>query len=767
MMARQADNPRHPDALTGREQAILERLSAGLSDQQIAAALFLSHNTVRWYNRQIYSKLGVSSRTQAVARAKALGLLGSADAAAPPPAPKPVFPAQITPFVGRDRETSDIKRLLQNTRLLTLTGVGGTGKTRLALHAASDLLDAFADGVYFVDLAPVNDAALVTRTVAAALDVYEHPREPLLDTLKRALAGREILLVMDNFEHLMAAAPLVADLLAAAALLKVIVTSREALRLSGEQEYQVPPLSLPAVEAATPAEIAASEAGALFVQRVQMMQPHFALTADNAPAIAQICVRLDGLPLAIELAAARCKLLTPQALVERLDSRLKLLTGGARDAPARQRTLRDTIEWSYNLLDSAEKVLFARLAVFRGGRSLDAIEAVCGQGLGVDVLDGLASLVDKSLVHQNDTAHGEPRFVMLETIHEYAWAQLQASGEGDTLQGQHAGHFVALAERAEPELRMAPHVRWFQRLTLEQDNVRQALAWSVSPQGDARLGVRLVGAIWLFWFAYGHHAEGLRWTQRLLPHLHKAPENQQARFLVGAGNMTMTSDPSAARPLFLRALDISRQLGDQPGSAWALAHLASATPNKAEALATAEEALSIFRDLNHPPGIAHTLNVIGEIARHAGDDAHARRAYEECLAICLRTGETRRVAIMLFNLAFLFQHAGDHAGALDAARRAMQMAHDMNNRGEVAWCLPIIAGSIAALDQPERAARLLGMSQSFLERLGTFMLPADKREFDRIRAEVCLQMGDAAFEAAVTAGRRMKLDEAIEEALRP
>ena len=761
------NKPRHPDALTGREQTILARLAAGLSDQQIAAELFLSHNTVRWYNRQIYSKLAVSSRTQAIARAKDLGLLGDADAAALPPAPKPVFPAQITPFVGRDREIGDIKRLLQNTRLLTLTGVGGTGKTRLALHAAADLLNDFADGVYFVDLAPVNDAALVAKTLAAVLDVYEHPSEPLLGTLKRALAGREILLLMDNFEHIIAAAPLVADLLAASALLKVMVTSREALRLSGEQEYQVPPLSLPSVEAATPAEITASEAGALFVQRAQMMQPHFALTDDNALAIAQICVRLDGLPLAIELAAARCKLLTPQVLAERLDSRLKLLTGGARDAPARQRTLRDTIEWSYNLLDSDEKTLFARLAVFRGGRSLDAVEAVCGQGLSSDVLDGLASLVDKSLVHQNDTAQGEPRFVMLETIHEYAWEQLQASGEGDALQRGHAEYFVGLAERAEPELRMADHVRWFQRFALEQDNARQALAWSLSPQGDASLGARLVGAIWLFWFAYGHHVEGLRWTQRLLPHLREVPESQHARFLIGAGNMTMTSDPDAAKPLFLRALDISRQLGNAMNNAWALAHLASITPNKGEALANAEEALSIFRELNHQPGIAHTLNIIGEIARRAGDDAQARRVYEECLAICLRTGETRRVAIMLFNLAFLFQHEGDHAGALDAARRAMQIARDMNNRGEVAWCLPIIAGSIAALGQPERAARLLGMSESFMERLGAFTMPADKQEFDRIRGEVCLQMGDAAFEAALTAGRRMRLEEAIEEALRP
>lgn len=749
-----------PVQLTGREKEILARLAAGLSDQQIAAELFLSPNTIRWYNRQIYSKLGVGNRTQAIAWAQELGLLEDAKAASPSSASREILPVQATPFIGRSHEIAEVKRLLQGSRLLTLTGAGGTGKTRLALNVASDVFDDFADGVCFVDLAPVHDPALVAKTIAAGLDVFEHPKEPILDTLKRALVGRDLLLLIDNFEHVITAAPLVSQLLAASLQLKALITSREALRLSGEQEYQVPPLSLPAAKMASIQDVTASEAGTLFVQRVQMVQPHFALSAANAPAIAHICARLDGLPLAIELAAARCKLLTPQALLDRLDSRLNMLTSGPRDVPARQRTLRDTIAWSYNLLDGDEQALFARLAVFRGGCSLEAVEAVCGHGLSLDVLDGLASLVDKSLVQQKETPGGEPRFVMLETIHEYAWERLETSGEAEIIHRWHAEYFVTLAERAEPELRLAPHIRWFQRFELERDNVREVLEWSLGP-GDVRLGVRLVGAIWLFWFAYGHHGEALQWVQRLLAHLHETPQSQHARFLIGAGNMVMTGDFDTAKPLFLRAFEIARQLGDKPNTAWALTHLASVQSEKADAMAIAQEALSLFRELDHQPGIAHTLNVIGEIARQAGDDAHARRAYEECLAVCLKTGETRRVAIMYFNLAFLAQHEGNHVGTIEATRRALQIAYDMNNRGEIAWCLPIIAGSMAALGQPQRAARLLGTSESFLERLGTFILPADKHEFDRIRAEVCAQLGEAAFQAALAEGRKMTLEQAV------
>lgn len=751
------------ERLTKREREVLKRLSAGLSDQQIAAELYLSSNTIRWYNHQIYSKLGVRSRTQATVRARRLGLLEDADSPDSAPAPSHHLPVPPASFIGRDREIAEVKHLLATSRLLTLTGVAGTGKTRLALRVAMDVLDDFPDGVYFVDLAPVNHPAVVIQTIAAVLEVFEHPGEPLAATLKRALVQRDMLLLLDNFEHVMAAAPLVSELLTASPGLKVMVTSRESLHLSGEHEYTVPPLSLPPVEAPSIQTVSDSEAVSLFVQRVQQLLPRFALNADNAQAIADICRRLDGLPLAIELAAARCKLLTPQALLTRLDSRLTVLSGGMRDAPARQRTLRATLEWGFDLLDDEEKTLFARLAVFRGGCSLDAVEAVCGHDLSVDVLDGLASLLDKSLLQQKETPAGEPRFLMLETIHEYAWECLETSGETDAVRWRHARYFVELAERAEPELRMAPQIRWFQRFGLEQDNVRGVLEWSLSA-GDVSLGVRLAAALWLFWYAYGHHAEGQQWTQRLLVRLSEVSEEHHARFLLGAGNMAMTSDARTAMPLFVRALDISRRLGDRLSAAWVLAHLAVGIGDD-EAMRTAEEALELFRALGYQPGIAYALNVVGEIARFRGDDLRAREAYEESLDVCFQTGETRRVAILYFNLAFLAQHEGDHTGALTATRQALQIAREMQNRGEMAWCLPIIAGSLAALGQPQRAARLLGASESFLERIGAFNMPADRQEFDRIRAQVTADLGDAAFEATLAEGRRMTLEQAVAEAL--
>jgi predicted ATPase/DNA-binding CsgD family transcriptional regulator len=750
--------------LSNREAEILEHLSAGLSDQQIAANLFLSPNTIRWYNRQIYSKLGVGSRTQAIARATDLGLLGKADSGSPSPRLKHNLPTQFTSFIGRDREIAEVKYLLETSRLLTLTGMGGIGKTRLALQVASDMFHDFADGVYFVDLAPINDPTLVPKTIAAIFDVFEHPREPLLDTLKRALRGRELLLLIDNFEHVITAATLVSVLLVASQHLKIMMTSREPLRLIGEQEYPVPVMSLPSAEGASIQDVTTSEAGALFVQRVQMMQPRFTLNSTGAPVVAQICNRLDGLPLAIELAAARCKLLSPQALLDRLDNRLNTLTSGSRDAPMRQRTIRDTLEWSYNLLNSEEKALFIRLAIFRGGCSLDAIEAICGHNLTHDVLDILASLVDKGLVQQRETTQGEPRFIMLEMIHEYAKEKLATHDEVEAMYRRHAEYYTELAERAEPELRMAPHIHWFQRFGFERDNVRQVLEWSLS-QGEISIGMRLASALWLFWFAYGYHIEGQAWTQRLLAHFNETPENLHAKFLIGVGNMAMASDLEVAKSLFLRAVEISQRLRDKANIAWALAHMASTKLAEPEAVTLIEEALLLFRELNHQSGIAYALNVSGEIARHAGHDALARRHYEECLEVCLKTGETRRVAIMFFNLAFLAQHEGNHTDALASTRQALRIARDMNNRGEMAWCLPIVAGSMAALGHLHRAAHLLGTSESFLERLGALILPADKREFDRIRTEVSLQLGEVEFQAALAKGRTMTLEQAVEYAL--
>src|ERR687893_813113 len=405
------------------------------------------------------------------------------------------LPAQPTPLVGRERELGEVRDLLraEEVRLLTLTGPGGIGKTRLGLQVAAELVDEFEDGVFFVALAPITDPALVASAIAEALGVVEAGDQPLEEGLKGYLRGKELLLLLDNFEQVLGAAPLVGELLSVCPKLKVLATSRSVLRVYGEQEFPVPPLELPDHKRLLSVErLTQYEAVRLFIERAKAARPDFSVTNENAPAVAEICVRLDGLPLAIELAAARIKLLTPKAMLERLGSRMKLLRGGSCDLPERQRTLRGTIEWSHALLEESDQVLFARLAVFSGGRTLEAIEAVCDTegDLPVDALEGVSSLLDKSLLVREETSEEESRFVMLETIHEYAREKLHESGEAAELSRLHAEYFLAFAEEAEPELEGTEQAPWMERLEADYDNCRAALSWLLEV-GEAELALRI------------------------------------------------------------------------------------------------------------------------------------------------------------------------------------------------------------------------------------------------------------------------------------
>lgn len=758
-------NAGSPEQLNTREREVLTGLAAGLSDQQIADTLYLSVNTVKWYNRQIYSKLGVRSRTQAIAYAQESGYLGGSVLQTRPSAPQPHLPLQATSFIGRSSDIAQVKHLLSRCRLLTLTGAGGIGKTRLALQVVAEVARLFPDGTYFVDLAPLADHTLVAQAIARSLGVFESAVTSLAETLKHVLAEQEALLLIDNFEHVIEAAPLISALLAASPRLKLIITSREPLRLTGEQEYPVPPLSLPAVDAVSAQTLADSEAGLLFVQRVQLAQPQFAVNDDNAPAVAQICTRLDGLPLAIELAAARCKLLTPKALLARLqgahdDSPLRALAGGSRDAPPRHRTLRDTMAWSYALLTEDEKTLFARLAVFQGGRSLEAIEAICAEGLAIDVFDGLASLVDKSLVQQRETAEGEPRFTLLEMIHEYAREQLEASGEAEWIRRRHAEYFVALAERAEPELRSARYDEWCRCFELELDNLRAVLGWALHG-GDVTLGVRLASALGLFWYGKGHHVEGIRWTQHLLQRLDEVPVAYHAGFLLSAGHMACMHDLDRAQRLFRQALETGRNLGDPLQTAWALTFLGYAmmrTPQAA--MPIAEEGLALFRKLNHLPGVAQALNIVGEIARSGGDDRRARQAYEDGLVVSQQIQERRRICYLFVNLAYIALHEGDHAQVMALGHQALRLAQQRQDRRDMAAAVEILAGSIGMTGQLRRAALLLGAVDADYTRTGAFRQPADAPEINQILAILRAQLGDDAFQAAWAEGQQMTLEQA-------
>src|SRR5215204_5645368 len=430
------------------------------------------------------------------------------------------LPLQHTPLIGREREVEEVCARLRSpgVRILTLTGPGGAGKTRVGLQAAAELLMEFEDGIFFVALAAIADPALVASTIARTLGLTESSTQPPEQLLKGYLHDRQTLLVLDNFEQVLESAPLLDELLSAAPNLKILATSRTPLRLYGEHEFPVPPLSLPDPGSLPPVEhLTRYGAVRLFVERARAVKPDFSLTEENAPAVVEICARLDGLPLAIELAAARTKLLPPRAMLDRLGDRLKLLTGGARNLPQRQRTLRSAIEWSYELLDAGEMTLFSRLAVFSGGCTLEAMEAICDaeSELPMDILEGTSSLMDKSLLRQEEGAEGEPRFVMLETIHEYGRERLNKSGEAEEIRRLHAEYFLALAELGESKLRGPEEAKWLECLEIEHDNMRDALSRALDAE-EAELALRLAGALWRFWWMRGYYDEGRRWLEAAL-----------------------------------------------------------------------------------------------------------------------------------------------------------------------------------------------------------------------------------------------------------
>jgi predicted ATPase/DNA-binding CsgD family transcriptional regulator len=629
----------------------------------------------------------------------------------PPPGDKAqlvthTLPVQLTQLVGREQEVQAIQASLlrPEVRLLTLSGTAGVGKTRLALEVAQELVHDFADGVHVVSLAPLSDPDLVIPAIAHGLGLMESGSQPILELLKVSQHDKHRLLLLDNFEQVITAAPLLAELLEGCSQLKLLVTSREVLRLRGEHQFAVPPLSLPNLKHLPDAQsLAHVPAVHLFLQRAQALQADFQLTTDNAATIAEICLRLDGLPLAIELAAARIKLLTPQALLTRLDRRLHVLTGGARDLPERQRTLRNTLAWSYELLTSYEQLLFRRLSIFVGGCTLEEIEAVCAalDDEADHVLEGVASLLDKSLLHQTEQKGAEPRLVMLETIREYALEASASSGEIEDTRRAHAAYYLRLGEEAEPELVGPLQTVWVQRLERAHENLRAALQWLLEQaegggdRSSREMALRLSAALWLFWDVRGHASEGRTFLERALVLSEGTVTTHRLKALKGAANMAVYyDDTERGDALCKEILTLSRELGDRDGVAHTLylrGIIAGRRNDLAAACTLLEEALALWRELDVKDRMAWALFFLSWQVRQQGNYARARVLCEESLTLHREKGNTRGIAYTLSELAvILLVTQGDLATGRALLEESLALARELGDRINMARCFSLL-----------------------------------------------------------------------------
>nr|QEO74338.1 transcriptional regulator, SARP family [uncultured bacterium] len=687
----------------------------------------------------------------------------SVSAAAPPTN----LPPQTSGLIGRGRELAEVTSALRSTeaRLVTLTGPGGTGKTRLAVEAGRELLGDFPDGVFAVDLAPLSDAGLIASPVAQALGVVETPAAPLAEALARHLADKRLLLVLDNFEHLLEGAPLVSKLLSAARGLKVLATSRAPLRLSAEREYAVEPLELPPAASLMPppGELARVASVALFVERARQAKPSFGLTQGNAREVAEVCRRLDGLPLALELVAARVRLLTPRAMLDRLDHSLRLLTGGARDLPTRRQTMRGAVGWSYDLLEGAERAALRRLAVFVGGCTLGAAEAVCGGG-GGDVLEALGSLVEKSLVRQREQGDGEPRFTMLEVVREFALEQLEAAAEAGAVRRLHAEFYAELAEVAEPELRAGKSARWFETIEQEHDNLRAAVGWGLDQRPETAL--RIVGALSGFWFRRGYLSEGVRMTKEALERSgEEADAKLRAKAYVGAGSLSWRQGDLGAAELFtLKGLPLAREIEERLWICSCL-HLLGVVKHQqgdlVQAQASAEECLALARELNDRRIISLSLNSLGEIARQMEDYEAAREYYEESLTLAGQASAKHLVPVYMLNLASVACLRRDYQSATSFALEGLKVSEEFGNKIVTGTALGVFAALAVAAGEPEKAARLWGAAQAIFDAADFKLDKTDQGFIDRYVGEARAAVGDEAYEAAFREGRAMRFEHAV------
>ncbi len=689
-------------------------------------------------------------------------------------APTTNLPTQLSKFVGREKEIAQLKKRLAENRLVTLTGSGGVGKTRLAIQVASELLSEFPHGAWLVDLASLADPALVPQTAATVLDVKPQGNQPVLAALSDYLRAKKLLLVLDNCEHLIeACAQLAESLLRTCPDLRLLTTSREALGVEGEATVRVPSLSLPSSQNTTFAAIAEAEAVQLFVERAAAALPGFTLTEANAPTVAQVCRRLDGIALAIELAASRVKLLKVEQIAARLDDAFRFLTGGSRTALPRQQTLRATIDWSYTLLSELERRLLCRLSVFAGGWTLEAAEAVCaGQGIEpYGILDLLTQLVNKSLVAAEREQGEEARYRLLETIREYALERLAASGESENIRREHARFFLGLAQEAEPHLTSAARGVWLERLKIEHDNLRAALQ-RASESGEALTGLQLATALHWFCYLLGYLSEGRSWLEGALAQatILDAPA-ARAKALSGAGNLAwFQGEYTVARSMLEESITISRALGPpgKPNLAYALLWLGLVTRDQgdpAAARSLLEESVAICREIGDRWMLALALVSLGRTVTLSGDPAAARSILEEGGTIYREIRDKWGLAVSRNNLGLAALREGDYIRAVALYQEGVTLFWQVGEKVFAARCLEELAWAVSMQGDYGRATRLFGVAEAQREAFAVYMPPAARTEHDRNVAAARAQLGEATFDLAWAEGRALTMEQAIEYAL--
>jgi len=813
------------EPFSSRELEVLRLLSNGLSNREIAERLYLSIDTVKWYNKQVFLKLGVNNRTQAAKKASELKLLESEQMYLTQGKERAAsnLPAQINSYVGRKREIREIKELLTENRLVTLTGAGGSGKTRLALQVAEELQEKYPDGVWLIELANIREASLVIPTIATVLGIAEKKNTALIEVVKRNLSHKHMMLLIDNLEHLLDSAPLISELLAAAPQLSVLGTSREHLHIYGEQEYTLQPLSLPDPNnSGNTEELRKVEAIALFIQRALAVNPNLTLDEEALQHLARICVRLDGLPLAIELCAPMVKVFPLSVIAERIENNLESIPEGPRDLPARQQMLVNTLQWSRDLLSEDEKHLFERLAIFSGGGTLEAIETICADGISGDIGNLISALVNKNLLLAQERLDGEIHFGMLKTIRQFNQNQLENENQLESFSRLHAEYYTHLAQKTAPKLSTADQVSWLDMLEVEHDNLRAALDWCRTAKGAAELGLNLAGSLELFWSIRGYFQEG---RERLSAALSRpgAMEQTEARakalhaeahlaymqgdyplvrerldeslsiyrglgaegkhgaatVLITLGDkQTEVGEYESASTLMKEALEIMRELQDIKGVARALWQLGACEVrpgNYIRARQYFEEALPILRQIGDSSNTAIALSGLAEISIRQSNYEHATVLEEESLTMRKEMGEPWGIGVSLGNFAWIALRRDDLEEAEKLLRQSLTLRRDLEDRGGCAWCLEKLAEISLKIGQQEsykysdkpfqRAAKLFGAAEAIRAPVASTIDLVDIPEYERQVDIVRSQLDENMFTLVWDEGHSLTMEQAVDFAL--